>query len=162
MEGLLARAERRLPARSGPTEHGVTLVELMVVILVIGVLVAVAIPAFTGARDRASDTVARSSAQLGFETAMVVYTDTSDFADVDVAGLAAAEGSISFTTAPSTDDHTVSVRSNRRWFRVAVRSGTGWCFYVAARPDEAPKYGARQRNSCRAQHARRFATNDSW
>jgi type IV pilus assembly protein PilA len=45
--------------RSG--EAGFTLIELMVVVLIIAILIAIAIPTFLGARSRAQDRVAQSN-----------------------------------------------------------------------------------------------------
>jgi type IV pilus assembly protein PilA len=80
-------------------EQGFTLIELLVVILIIGILAAIAIPAFLNQRGKAYDAAAKSQVKT-MQTAMETYaTDNNgDYTGATLTKLQAIEPTLSDTS----------------------------------------------------------------
>jgi len=72
------------------TQGGFTLIELLVVIIIIGILLAIAIPSYLKFRDRANESAAKANVRAAVPAIEAFYADNNTYAGITLAGLQAS------------------------------------------------------------------------
>jgi type IV pilus assembly protein PilA len=92
--------EQRIGAEPEHSESGFTLIELMVVLLIMAILLAIAIPTFLGVKGGAQDRAAQSNLTNGLTSAKALYSTAGLYTSAAsfVATMSTQEPELSFTT----------------------------------------------------------------
>ena len=136
VQNLRAKVGARL---NGDSEAGFTLIELLVVMLILGILAAIALPAFFNQKEKAGDAKAKEYAHTA-QVAMETYStdNNGSYVGATVKALEEIEPTISsikfsnvdaegkFEPAPSASGYTITVEGSKptQEFSVVNSSGT--------------------------------------
>ena len=113
-------------------EKGFTLIELLVVILIIGILAAIALPAFLGQRQKAQDAEAKTAVRTAATAMKTFYTDNQTYVGATTAelqkiepSLAQGQGSTLAISGLAADAYTVDVTSKTGNHFKVIEAATG-------------------------------------
>jgi type IV pilus assembly protein PilA len=149
-------------------ERGFTLVELMVVVMNLAILMAIALPTFTGALERVRDAASKASLRTALTAGRAYFiTSNADYSTAALTDLTELENSILWVGESTVSDESTTVSRDVAGgvLTLASFSRSGTCFFVRDDPPHDITYGRIDDATSTDCYASNFGTSvqgDSW
>ena len=107
-------------------EGAFTLIELLVVLIIIGVLLAIAVPSYLGFKQKAEQTAAASDVREAIPSAEAFYSDNGD-SYTNMTSLAALQ---TYDSGVSTNIQTVKPENSGAGYCISAEVGSSWAHVI--------------------------------